>query len=64
MPFVDIRTDDGHLLFRFDPIRLLVEVKRRERKELVDLTKYTAPESAKEIASERQEGPVLHDRGV
>ena len=53
--FVDVRTADGHLLFRFDPARMLIEVKRRDQVELVDLTKYIAPMSAKEIASERQE---------
>lgn len=35
--FVDVRTSTGKLIFRFDPLRNLVEWREGKRTELVDL---------------------------
>lgn len=51
--FIDIlEPHTARLLFRFDPIRDIIEVQRRGVKTVVDLTKYRAPE---ECQHERQD---------
>jgi len=36
--FVDVRDPDGKLLFRIDKERALVEIQRRGRKQIIDLS--------------------------
>jgi hypothetical protein len=55
MAYVDVRQPvTKRLLFRFDPDRDIIEIVERGVKTFVDLNEYRAPESAREIASERQ----------
>lgn len=45
--FIDVlEPHTAKLLFRFDPIRDIIEVQRRGVKTVVDLAKYRAPEGA------------------
>lgn len=43
--YQDIRTSDGHLLFRFDPERDIIEIVQRKTKTVVDLKDYRPVES-------------------
>ena len=38
MSYIDVRGPDGRKLFRFDPVRLLVEIVRRDVVYVIDLT--------------------------
>jgi hypothetical protein len=40
MSYIDVRTADGRLLFRFDPDRLLVAIRARGEDHVVDLTLF------------------------
>ena len=55
MPYVDLRSHDGHLLARLDTERWLLEVQKRGEKTLFDLRELLAPESAKENDDERRD---------
>lgn len=44
--FVEVRGSSNQLLFKFDPVRLLVEIKKGDRLETVDLTRYQRGETA------------------
>ncbi len=53
MPYIEIRRPlDNKLLFKFDPIRRLIEHVDRNIKTVVDLTQYEPPQSAKESDDE------------
>lgn len=38
--FVEVRASNGKLIFRLDPVRLLVEWQDRREVEVIDLTPY------------------------
>lgn len=38
--FVEVRTRRGKLVFRFDPVRMLIEWQDRQQVELIDLMPY------------------------
>lgn len=38
--FVEVRTRNGKLVFRFDPVRMIVEWQDRREVELIDLMPY------------------------
>lgn len=44
MSYVDVRGPDGHLLFRYDPDRLVVEVRRQGVAYVIDLMQYAPQE--------------------
>ena len=65
MAYQDVRQPvTGTLLFRYDPDRMLIEIVQRQVKTVIDLADYQAPESAKEIASERQDECLHCDGGI
>lgn len=50
--FVDVREPyTGKLLFRYDPVRRLIEIQRRGELTLIDLTKYERPPIKREIVN-------------
>jgi len=53
MAWVDVREPyTKKLLFRYDPIRCIIEIQERKVKTVVDLTQYEAPESAEKSDNE------------
>jgi hypothetical protein len=48
--FLDVREPHtNRLLFRYDPLRQLVEIQERKVKTVVDLTQYAAPKGHAEL---------------
>lgn len=59
--FIDVlEPHTAKLLFRFDPIRDIIEVQRRGVKTVVDLAKYRAPEER----HERQKEVYIKQAGI
>jgi len=56
--YIEVRQpNSGKLLFRFDPIRDLVEIAERGNITVVDLQQYRKPTERPERLSDRQERP-------
>jgi len=48
--FIEVREPQGKLLFRFDPLRDLIEIQRRGAKVLIDLRQYRPLDKSEHIS--------------
>ena len=49
-----LKPGTNKLIFKYDPIREIIEIQERGVKTVIDLTQYKAPASAQENVNERQ----------